>query len=816
MQLKEEQNQIVAEKENLSKNVKKPHKPTELTETEDLFLKLQKEKEDIEIDYEVVNRKCEKLQLRTREEKDKYLHLEEKSKEDLVDLCNEKQDKINALYRKIEVFKEKNKEVYQEIEKYEKIIFDLNKKDEKYKNYVETKSILEKYKIEINALYKANNLKKEGLEEEFLSLQNKKKILEKNIFELRQKINEFSFYKKEEETALNNNKKDFKDNFMHMDGFVDVFYNMLEIEEGYEKAVCASTSHLCSIIVETTKDAEEMIKIINQKNLPRTTFVILDKIVAKNGSGINYNNCKKVIDCVKIKGEYKKYSKILSLFDYNTFITENLTEGRQLAYNSGTRKRVVTKQGVLLDKSGIMSNLGNNFNFLLGKNNGKHFIKVKKEYEENLNMLKIYNNENEELSKKIEIYKELIDKESVYKNMIKNLPNEEENFEDHKHFKSLQNDIERYRHMIENLTQNNNLEELNKDINSIRTAIKHLNSEKNEILFYMENILDNKKKHKEELKKVLSTKNQMDVKKQEILSKYTEYNILCNDLKEKYNEKIKEYNKNTIKIENLIKKEVKNKTEISTCNEKIKSLENLIFDYKKEISSLEAKEMVFEKYLTRIENEMKNIEIENNLIVSEVSHDLEDFSESNIIELVDAFVSIKATYDNKRNEINYLNDQIKKHKKELCDLKNERQHIFISALDTINTHLKRIFSSLTITGSAEIDLVNQLDVFGEGVILNVLKKTWKSIVNLSGGEKTLSSLSLIFALHSYNPSSFYVMDEIDAALDFKNVSLISQYIQRINAQFIVISLRNDMFEMAKTMVGVYKIHDKSEIVHYKI
>ncbi|XP_065161286.1 uncharacterized protein [Atheta coriaria] len=86
------------------------------------------------------------------------------------------------------------------------------------------------------------------------------------------------------------------------------------------------------------------------------------------------------------------------------------------------------------------------------------------------------------------------------------------------------------------------------------------------------------------------------------------------------------------------------------------------------------------------------------------------------------------------------------------------------------------------------------------------KKTWKHISNLSGGEKTLSSLALVFALHYYKPSPLYVLDEIDAALDFKNVSIIANYIKERtkNAQFIIISLRNEMFELSCHLIGIYK------------
>ena len=81
----------------------------------------------------------------------------------------------------------------------------------------------------------------------------------------------------------------------------------------------------------------------------------------------------------------------------------------------------------------------------------------------------------------------------------------------------------------------------------------------------------------------------------------------------------------------------------------------------------------------------------------------------------------------------------------------------------------------------------------------------------------MSSLSLIFALHYYKPTPLYFMDEIDAALDYKNVSIVADYIRKRtkDAQFIIISLRNNMFDSANTLIGIYKVKDKTKVISWK-
>ena len=151
----------------------------------------------------------------------------------------------------------------------------------------------------------------------------------------------------------------------------------------------------------------------------------------------------------------------------------------------------------------------------------------------------------------------------------------------------------------------------------------------------------------------------------------------------------------------------------------------------------------------------------------------------------------------------------------LTALQENRKTEFLSAFEDIRQRLKNLYQLLTQGGDADLELVDAHDPF-EGINFSVrpARKSWKQIGQLSGGEKTLASLSLVFALHHFKPTPLYIMDEIDAALDFRNVSIVAKYVttQTIQAQFIIISLRNSMFEMAHQLVGVCKVKDCTQSI----
>eukprot|EP00361_Fabrea_salina_P006434 CAMPEP_0202439884 /NCGR_PEP_ID=MMETSP1345-20130828/36398_1 /ASSEMBLY_ACC=CAM_ASM_000843 /TAXON_ID=342563 /ORGANISM="Fabrea Fabrea salina" /LENGTH=474 /DNA_ID=CAMNT_0049054441 /DNA_START=632 /DNA_END=2056 /DNA_ORIENTATION=- len=150
------------------------------------------------------------------------------------------------------------------------------------------------------------------------------------------------------------------------------------------------------------------------------------------------------------------------------------------------------------------------------------------------------------------------------------------------------------------------------------------------------------------------------------------------------------------------------------------------------------------------------------------------------------------------------------------ELKSKRLHEFTIGFTLISQKLKEMYRMITRGGDAELEFADSTDPFAEGIIFTVRppSKSWKKMANLSGGEKTLSSLALVFALHHYKPNALYVMDEVDAALDFQNVSVIANYIKSRtkDAQFVIVSLRYQMFELADRLVGVYKTEDVSHSI----
>lgn len=149
------------------------------------------------------------------------------------------------------------------------------------------------------------------------------------------------------------------------------------------------------------------------------------------------------------------------------------------------------------------------------------------------------------------------------------------------------------------------------------------------------------------------------------------------------------------------------------------------------------------------------------------------------------------------------------------EVRDKRKELFMDAFNHISDRIDKVYKSLTssttssLGGSAYLTLEDDEEPFSAGIKYHAMPplKRFRDMELLSGGEKTMAALALLFAIHSYHPSPFFVLDEIDASLDNGNVKKIARYIKENSGpgfQFIVISLKSTMFENSEALVGIYR------------
>ncbi|KAL5561912.1 hypothetical protein UlMin_031659, partial [Ulmus minor] len=174
----------------------------------------------------------------------------------------------------------------------------------------------------------------------------------------------------------------------------------------------------------------------------------------------------------------------------------------------------------------------------------------------------------------------------------------------------------------------------------------------------------------------------------------------------------------------------------------------------------------------------------------------------------------------------------RKEEKEKADLfnsvKQKRYELFMDAFNHISNNIDKIYKQLTrsnthpLGGTAYLNLENEDDPFLHGIKFTAMPPTkrFRDMEQLSGGEKTVAALALLFSIHSFRPSPFFILDEVDAALDNLNVAKVAGFIRSKSCegarnnqdttdggnafQSIVISLKDSFYDKAEALVGVYR------------
>ncbi|NCN86911.1 AAA family ATPase [archaeon] len=136
----------------------------------------------------------------------------------------------------------------------------------------------------------------------------------------------------------------------------------------------------------------------------------------------------------------------------------------------------------------------------------------------------------------------------------------------------------------------------------------------------------------------------------------------------------------------------------------------------------------------------------------------------------------------------------------------EKKKVFVKTVEELNQKFERNFSQISTKGQVYLEMQNKKEPFEGGidVILKTGHGKYFDIKSLSGGEKTMVALSLIFAIQELKPYYFYILDEIDAALDKRNASRLAEFLKKYaqKGQYVVISHNDEIITNAATLFGV--------------
>ncbi|MCK5321270.1 chromosome segregation protein SMC [Candidatus Pacearchaeota archaeon] len=173
-----------------------------------------------------------------------------------------------------------------------------------------------------------------------------------------------------------------------------------------------------------------------------------------------------------------------------------------------------------------------------------------------------------------------------------------------------------------------------------------------------------------------------------------------------------------------------------------------------------------------------------------------------------------------REKVETIEGEKEKVHKIIGEIDKKKKKSFIQTLDAVNEYFTRNFSQLSRKGSVFLELENKKDPFegGLNILIKVSRGKYFDITSLSGGEKTMVALALIFAIQEYKPYCFYVFDEIDAALDKHNSELLAALIKKYmtTGQYTIVTHNDTLISEATNLYGVSMQENISKIISLKI
>jgi len=686
----------------------------------------------------------------------KLIKLEEKETKYRIEL-NKINSELQEATSKKELLIERNK-------------YDKNS-DEIKNNLIKLKEDELKLKNEIESLKRAIEIKKE--EESSLTLDLKKLETDNNVLSTRIDVLRSEWQEKSKEELINKNRKDILENNIsnnellpfsvktilnnNFKGVHDVVNSIIKYDSIYASVInVALGAGANNIIVDDEEIAKKCIKYLKENKKGRCTFLPITTIKPKSIDPSIYEKIKDIdgiIDVASHLVETKDvYKNIINNLLGNIIVCKDISAGVILSKEIYSRYKIVTMDGDVINIGGSLT--GGSIKETTS------IVSMQYELDKINTILNNLKNRKEEITKEEKEleFKQTSLKDAIYKSNL-DLINLKEFIwnrsslldEDEKSYIKLKQEIE-------DLT-NSSKERIDKNLNSTMDEYYKLVNDKNELDLNINNI----------------EKNIKDIKD------------TIND-KELIIKKSNAVNKNTVEEINAL--------EISLAKSSM-TLDNLLVRLNEEYSV--TFESAKKEYILDID------EKDARILVNDLKRDLKIIGPVNLNSIED-FERINKRYEfliSQREDLNKSEMNILEVIKNMDDIVIDK---FATTFNKVNKEFNKVFKVLFGGGEASLKLTDPTNILETGIEIIAFPPGKKpaSITLLSGGEKTLTAISLLFAIMNLKELPFVVLDEVESALDEANVDRFGSYLSNYKGktQLLIITHKKKTMEYVDLLYGI--------------
>lgn len=668
----------------------------------------------------------------------------------------ESTESLNSIGAKKELLKERSK--------YDKtsnqVIEKLNTlKEEKLKLSNSYESLKLKYESELNAenttKNKLNGLNSslEKLDKELFSLKNEIEVKTKSKFELNSK-SDIIKYNIENMSKVPFSVKSVLNN-PSLNGIINTIGSLINVDSKYSEAIDTALGGSANYVVtQTDTDAKNAVEYLKRAKKGRVTFFPLNLIKSKYVDTETLNTIKDDTGYIEVASNLitydSKYENIICNVLGNIIVTKNMDDALRISKKINSRYRVVTLEGEIIHVGGSLTG---------GSKTSTSSMNEKTELDELEKNIKL-------LETEIVILEETLKEKEEQQNKIKN------------------------------------------DVYETNLQLLKI-SESNKLLF----------------EKVSTQKSQLDGLLDEINALSNDENTSSNELDKIVNE----YYEKEAEKNNLETKMSRLEKERTNLIEDISELENTSRIYASKHKELESKiqnltlkeakiNMNLDNYLNRLNEEYgmtfeharNHYTLELDIddarnIISELKRNIKSLGEVNLGSIDE--------YERINTRFNFLNTQkldLKSSEDNLLSIIREMDDVMIDKFATtfkkVNTEFSKVFKDLFGGGEAHLEMTDPTNVLETGIeiVANPAGKNPGHLSLLSGGEKTLTAISLLFAILNLKNVPFVILDEVESALDEVNVDKFGKYINSYKGrtQLLVITHKKRTMEYLDLLYGI--------------